>query len=273
MDFNLLKLQEKAINQALKGSWEEAIKTNLEIQKLTKDNIDVLLRLGYSYLQVGEYEEAKKSYLKALKIQPGNQIAKNNLEKIKILSLKKGKHVKNTGEKENLNPSLFLNVSGKTKIVALVNIGQANVLARLEVGEKTILKIKKRKIEVRNKNDEYIGAFPDDLSKRIMFFLENDSEYLVYIKESSKNCVEVFIKEERKGKKVEKFISFPKDIQENLKNITDENIEDNKKTDEDSNDEEVPFDIEKLAEELAETEKENFGAQEHFEEEKEEFDE
>jgi len=262
-------LQDKAIDQALKGNWEEAININNKIIEIDDTNLDSYLRIGYAYIQVGKYENAKKAFSKALKIQPANQIAKNNLEKVKILSEKKSK--KNIQKNVCYNPSLFLQIAGKTKLVPLVNIGQAKALVQLEVGEEVYLKIKKRRIEIRTKGDEYIGAFPDDLSKRIMFFLDAKSEYLIFVKEASKNYVEVFIKEEKKGKKVEKFISFPKDIQESLKNI-EENSDNSSESIDEENDKDLPIDLEKLAEELAESETEKEGiSAEQFEEEKEDF--
>ncbi|OGK18107.1 hypothetical protein A3D80_02150 [Candidatus Roizmanbacteria bacterium RIFCSPHIGHO2_02_FULL_40_13b] len=219
MDIALAKLHEKANDAALVGDFILAIKLNQDIIRETPGDSDAYLRLGFAYLQTGDFISSKQAYRQALKIEPMNQIARNNLDKIKILE----KDTDNTsllaseGPVHSVNPNLFLNVLGKTKEVTLVNIGQADVLAKLKIGELVEFKIKKRRVEVRDTNNEYIGALPDDISKRLIFFLEADSSFLVYIKAASKNYVDIFIKEEKKGAKVRGFATFPKNIQDDLK--------------------------------------------------------
>ena len=45
-----------------------------------------------------------------------------------------------------------------------------------------------------------------------MYFLENESEYQIYIQEATLSNIIVFIREISKGKKVERLVSFPVDI-------------------------------------------------------------
>jgi len=112
-----------------------------------------------------------------------------------------------------------MHTEGRTRIVTLSNIGQADVLAMLKIGEHVFLKSKKRRIEVRNKKGDYIGCLPDDISKRLAFFIEAKTEYDTIIKAATKNSVDVFIKETVKGAKVKHYISFPENIQDDLKKI------------------------------------------------------
>ncbi|EKE13822.1 MAG: tetratricopeptide TPR_2 repeat protein, partial [uncultured bacterium] len=204
---NLEFLEEEAINEALKGNYKKAIEVNKQIISDNPSYLDAHLRLGFAYFQINNFNCAKRYYQNALKIQPANQIAKNNLEKIRILG-KKGKDKNDKKNNTPLDPNLFLNIFGKTKVIPLVNLGQINLLAKLKVGQKINLKIKKRRLEVRNKQKEYIGALPDDISKRLIYFILAKSSYSAYIKETSKKHVDIFVKEETKGKKVTKLISF-----------------------------------------------------------------
>ena len=168
-----------------------------------------------------------------------------------------------------------MNISGKTRVITLINIGQADVLAKLKIGQKVTLKIKKRRVEVRTDDNEYVGALPDDLSKRLALFLEAGSEYATFIKEASKNIVDVFIREEKKGRRVTKYISFPKNIQDSLKSMIDD---DEKPEDEDAealeedttDDEEQPVDLEQLAEAVEDSDIYNVGAHEEEDEEEQE---
>ncbi len=226
MELQIEKLHNQAVNSALARNWDEAIRLNQKILGFNDENIDALLAISYAYMEKGDLKKARLSYKKALKVDPTNIIARNNSEKIAIL-LRKGSHDHNadTGEVV-MDPEIFINIKGKTRAVTLINIGQAAVLAKLKIGEKVELKVKKRRLEARNKKGEYIGCLPDDVSKRLIFFLEADSLYDTYIKSSTKNSVDIFIREKSKGSKVEHYISFPDNIQDDMKTFMGKDDED-----------------------------------------------
>lgn len=214
MDLQIEKLQNAAIDAAIKNNWDKAITMNNQILGLDKDNLDATLALGYAMLQSGNLEAARKSYKHALQLDPTNVIARNNLDK--ILVLLKGP-TDGIVKEIKLDPNAFMNVRGRTKVITLLMIGQAQALANLHVGEEVELKEKKRRLEVRTKTGEYIGALPDDISKRLMFFLESGCTYSVIIKASTKNSVDVFVKEDKLGKKVRNYVSFPDNIQDDMR--------------------------------------------------------
>lgn len=204
---NLGVLEEQAVDAAISNNWERAIELNKQIIEQDKSNLGAYLRLGFAQLQANKLEDAVKAYKKALKLQPKHQIATENLERIEIL-LKQSTPEKKK-EKKSLNPNIFLEIPGKTKTVPLSNLGQKQHLAELYVGEEVDLKNKKRRLEVRTMTGDYIGALPDDICKRLSFFLENESVYQTFIKEASLSRIVVFIKEVSKGEDVKGYISFP----------------------------------------------------------------
>lgn len=256
MNKQLSQLHDQANNAAVAGNFAEAIRLNEEIITLSPDDVDAYLRLGFAFLQKKELELSKKAYKQALKLEPINQIARNNLDKIKILEKGPNAHLLDHSDQDmSLNPNLFLNILGKTKEITLVNIGRADVLATLKIGQYVELKVKKRRVEVRDNAHEYIGALPDDISKRLIFFLDAGSTFIVYIKAASKNSVDIFVKEEKKGAKVKGYTSFPKNIQDDLKDMSSdtEHSQETDETTEQSNDEdesmmhESEVDLEALA--------------------------
>lgn len=247
---DLQRLEQQAINTAIQTKWEEAIDLNKKILKLDKKNNDAHLRLAFALLQANKIALAKKYYKAALKLQPGNRSITENLERIKILELKKNKSPKD--KSVNLDPNLFLETPGKTRSIVLVNPGQKNILAQLTIGQKVVLIPKKRKIEVRTQNKEFVGSLPDDISKRLSIFIKAGSEFSVYIKEANLNRVVVFVREERKGKKVMKYTSFPTNIQSKLTEMSKEDESGGNEEDLEASE----IDLEKLAEVLATEEKE-----------------
>ncbi len=245
---NIQNLEQIAINSAITSDWELAIKSNEKILNRDKKNVDAHLRLGFAYLQKGKIKKAKDSYRKAQKLQPGNYLIAENLERIKILESKKISRLSPT----NLNPYAFIEIPGKTKTVTLVNNGQKIVLAGLSIGQEVWLLPKKRRVEIRTKNKEYIGCLPDDISKRLNIFMKAGSQFSCFIKETSLKSVSVFLKEEKRGKRVARYASFPINTQGNLANI---NLADDEGKD-DETEEISDNDLERLAETLSSEDKE-----------------
>jgi len=239
-------LEQKAIDAAIKFEWDLAIELNKKIIALEKKNVGAYLRAGFAYMQLKKFNEAKKYYKIALKIQSSNTVAKENLEKIKILGTRKTK--KNITNNLNLDPNLFLEIPGKTRTFFLVNLGQKNILAQVNTGEEVYLKPKRKKIEIRTKDNDYVGSLPDDISKRLIFFLKVGSHYRCFLKEISLNKVVIFIREEKKGQKVSRFLSFPTNIQTNVANLVEEEEEESEDL--------AQNDIEKLADTLTVTNEE-----------------
>lgn len=240
-----INLEKQAVDAAISLQWNDAIKLNKKIVSLEKKNVDAYLRLAFAYLQLGRIRLAKKYYRQALKYQPHNYVILENLERIKVLETKKISHIKASA----FNPFLFIDIPGKTMFVTLVNCGQKSVLARLTVGQELALIVKKRRIEVRTKEKDYIGCLPDDLSKRLMVFIKAGSDYCCYIKEAGLKFTTVFLKEVSKGKKVAKYISFPTNIQANLSFI---GLDKDDETQEEEGEDTTSSDLEKLAESLTE---------------------
>lgn len=247
-------LEQEAIDAAVHRNWEIAIQKNKELLKLDHNGIDTFLRLGFAYLQQNKLEEAKKYYKKALRLQPQHQVARENYERIIVLE-QRGSKGMSTNQNE-LNPTLFLEVPGKTKNVCLVNVGQKQAVAEVNIGEKVYLKPKRHRIEVRSGQNSYIGSLPDDISKRILYFMKAKSEYDAYIKEASMNRVVVFIQEKKLGKKVSHFASFPHRTKEQTYGITIQEQQE-KETDNDTEQEDDQSDFEKMLNgEIPENEKE-----------------
>lgn len=263
MEIKIQNLHNQAVDAALDHNWQKAIELHKKILDISPNNIDAFLGLGFAYMQFGDLTQAKNYYKKALDVDPINIIARNNLDKLVILSKKGHSHA--TVDKNDfvMNPEIFMNIKGKTRTIVLLNLGQSEVIAGLKIGERVFLKNKKRRLEIRNKKEEYVGCLPDDISKRLLFFLESSSEYEVIIKEATKSNVEIFVRELKKGSKVKNFISFPDNIQDDMKRIIgkqdddEESIEVIELTDDDFEEDAVD-DIDRLASELDEDEDDTF---------------
>lgn len=190
-----------AITAALSHDWENAISINQEIIKENKEDISALNRLGYAFTQLGKLDDAKKLYRKILTIDKYNLIAQKNLDRITALSkTKKGVSRKQT-QKNSLSPGLFIEEPGKTKTVNLINIATAASVSHLDIGDIISLSPKKHSIDVRDGENTYIGALPDDISFRLLRFLQAGNTYQVCIKSVAKGAISIFIREQTRGKR------------------------------------------------------------------------
>ena len=138
MEIKIQNLHNQAVDAALDHNWQKAIDLNKRILEISPENIDAFLGLGFAYMQMGTFNEAKKYYTKALDIDAINIIARNNLDKLLILSKKGGPHTATDKRDFVLSPDTFMNVKGKTRTIVLLNLGLAEVIAGLKIGERCV---------------------------------------------------------------------------------------------------------------------------------------
>ncbi len=197
-------LLDDAIQAALQQDWKTAITLNTEILKTEKKNVDATNRLGFAYLKSGQIKKAKETFEKVLALDRYNQIANKNLQK--LTALKKGGQL--TTNSSDISPLLFLEEPGKTKVVDCINTAPMKTLTSLTCGQEVYLKPKKHTIEVRDQHENYLGALPDDVAFKMIKFITAGNTYSIFVKGVSKNCISVFIRELKRGKKLQNQPSF-----------------------------------------------------------------
>ncbi len=196
-------LAQKAINLALAGEWREAVKVNLEILKKNSTDTEALNRLAKAYAELGEIQKAKTITAKVIRIDPTNTIAQKCLEKWKSF--------KNIGQNgtQSISVDSFLEESGKTKIVGLLNLGDSKLFVSLDPGREVKINPYAHRISVVTHDDKYIGRLPDDLSARLRNLIKAGNKYQILIKSIEPKEVVVFIRELTRGKTVQNILSFP----------------------------------------------------------------
>ncbi|HSW47585.1 MAG TPA: hypothetical protein VLG67_00745 [Candidatus Saccharimonadales bacterium] len=195
----MISLKSQAIQTALVGDWHNAINLNELILKEYPDDINTLNRLGFALLSVGNAKDAKTVYEKVLSLDMKNPIAIRNIKRLD------GKN--STKSNITLN-NLFIEETGKTKIIELVNIADKKVIADLRSGEKISIRIKRNKIFALDTEDRYIGMLPDDIGRRLTEFMNGGNIYDAYIWTVDDNKICIFIREVKRAKKYTNQPSF-----------------------------------------------------------------
>lgn len=182
-------LAQRAVDLALSGDWNGALKINQEILTQNPNDTEALNRMARCYSELGNPTEAIKTSQKVLKIDPENSIAQKCF--LKWNDVKPGKN-KLTGPNA---AELFLEESGKTRIIPLLNLGSPDIFSGLDSGQEVSLSAYAHKVSVTDSEGKYIGRLPDDLAARIKNFLKKGNKYQVLIKSIDPKNVSVFIRE------------------------------------------------------------------------------
>lgn len=224
----------QAIDIALKGDWVKALEINKILLEENPNDVEALNRIGLAYTVLGKHDKAKKAYQKVLEIDSLNSIALKNIKKF---SKNSKKAVVDIDFRVN---NIFLEETGKTKIVDLINLAQSEVLTTLRTGQSVELIIKRLKVFVTHKDKKYIGVLPDDIGKRLIKFIKGGNKYEAFIRSASHNSTTVFIRELKRALRFKDhpsfLITFEKPLLKKFKHKKE--AEKDTSEDEDSNQEE-----------------------------------
>lgn len=194
-------LKDQAIKSALNQDWETAIDLNLEILIDNENDIATLNRLGFAYLQNGNFQEATQAYQKVVSIDKFNPIATKALKKLSQNPQKPHSRPKAVN-------TCFIEEPGKTKTVQLVRLGNANTINHLSVGEPVNLHYKKRRITIETEDKQIVGCLPDDLSFKLGRLLSLGYTYQAFVKSTDPQRICVFIKETSRAEAGQNLPSF-----------------------------------------------------------------
>ncbi len=183
---------EQAIQLALQSRWEEAVAANEAILRLFPTDVDAYNRLGKALTGLGRYQEAREAYNSALALDPGNSIARKNLDRLTHLGEEAASPP--APEQQKLEPQLFIEETGKTGVATLYRI-EAATLARMTAGDRVQLRADRNSLIVENARGEYIGEVEPRLGLRLLKLIEGGNQYAAAIASQAGPSSRVIIKE------------------------------------------------------------------------------
>ena len=192
-DVGRLKRQgaEQAIELALESKWEEAATLNRSIVQAAPADVDAWNRLGKALLELGRFREAFESYGRSLELDPVNQIAKRNLERLEGL---KDQEVSRGPSIARVAQDLFIEEVGKTGVTVL-QIASIDLMPTLTSGDEVYLKPLDDAISVESADGDYLGQLEPKLGLRLLRLIEGGSQYAAAVKSLNDQDVELIIKE------------------------------------------------------------------------------
>lgn len=207
-------INQEAIKAAVSNNWPLAIQHNQAILKDNPDDIPALNRLGIALSMSQKNTEAMKSFQKALKLDPRNQISKNNIDRLKV---NKSSGLINRSLKSTVS---FIEEPGKSKVIPLVSQGEPKVFSEITIGEDVNLVANKYKIKIISDNKHFIGYLPDNIARRLIELLKAGYKYKTTMKSVNPKLPYVFIQETHSSKRLKGAPSFPLDDLDHLPSLS-----------------------------------------------------
>ena len=180
---------DQAIQFAMQSRWDDAVAANRAIIAAFPREADAFNRLGKALSEVGKIKEAREAYQQALDIEPTNQIARKNLDRLASARAKA-----EPDKAQQVDASLFIEEMGKSGVSTL-KPANMKALATLSAGDEVALKNVGSRLTVETMGGEYISDIEPKLSMRLTKLMTGGNKYAAAVAGMGEDTVRVIIKE------------------------------------------------------------------------------
>jgi hypothetical protein len=180
---------EQAIQFAMQSRWEEAIAANRQIIASFPDDAGAYNRLAKALSETGKIKEAREAYQKTLELEPSNNIARKNLERLAAAKAKA-----EPDKAQQVDTSLFIEEMGKTGVTR-VKPQNLKLLATLSAGDEVALKTVGSRLTVETMAGEYLSDVEPRLAIRLTKLMDGGNQYAAAVAGIEEDSVRVIIKE------------------------------------------------------------------------------
>jgi len=200
------KSSKEAILLAMQGKWREAIAANESLLESAPDDVDVYNRLGRAYMELEEYPKAREYYEKAIALDPYNNIAQKNLNRLsQINDASSGSE----GASYTVEPKLFIEETGKAGTISLYRLAPPATLAKTVAGSKVNLRIESGSLIAENARGEYLGRVEPRHGQRLIKLMNGGNQYASSVISASETGVTIIIRETYQDASQAGILSFP----------------------------------------------------------------
>ena len=178
-----------ATQLALKSEWKKAITANKQILSMNKSDVSALNRIGKAQLELGKLKDSKKSYTKALQIDPLNAIARRNLkelEQMKDAKTLQGKK-QNTSNLEKLVRNEILIQTASRSAEFIIDKPNSRAIQNLVPGTELAITTSTNGIEITSTKKVSLGSIEPRSSIRLKTCIDGGSKFEVIFKENFEN--------------------------------------------------------------------------------------
>ncbi len=207
-------LPERAIALAMENRWSEAADVNRKIIELYPNDADAYNRLGKALLEMGRYRDALATYQRAVELDPNNIIARKNVERLAHLAEKAPEPGPEPAPAPDrgparINPTMFIEETGKTGVTTLVKPGRPELLIELTAGDHVELRVNNNALEVYDENGQYVGQVEPRLAKRLIGLIEGGNRYTAAVTQVVDSAISIIVREVYQHPSQRGKLSFP----------------------------------------------------------------
>jgi hypothetical protein len=157
-------------------------------------------------MELNRYEESREAYNHALRIDPTNGIAQKNLQRLEKLMEEAVAPEFTTGP---VDPSLFIEETGRTTTTSLVELASVEVLAKMNAGDIVDLRIEGNNVLVFNPAGEQLGRLEPKLRQRLIRLFNQGNQYSAVVTSVDDQSLRVIIRETYRDPSMGSRPSFP----------------------------------------------------------------
>lgn len=202
------QLIQEALDAALAGNWEEAVKINDEILGRFPREAEAMNRKGRALIELGQLSPAREAYSDALKADPANMIARRNLQRLETLH-NRADEARVVAETSIPRANVFIEEIGKTWVDELANPADNGLLAEIAPGSMLQLRQEENRLVVYSSDDSRLGEIEASTAHRIVQLMQGGNRYEVYALGTSGQSLRVILREVYKDPSLGSRLSFP----------------------------------------------------------------
>lgn len=204
-------VQQQAQQLAMNGEWEAAIELNREILEATPNDVQALNRLGKAYSELGRYSESYASYHQSITIDPANQIARRNLQRLEPLKNLEADDKVAERRHTQARQTMFIEEIGKTRVTEVLGLADNTTLARMASGDQVELRIEGKQVIVYSEDGLRLGNLEPRLAQRLMGLIDGGNRYSAAVTVVEPGLLRVIIRETYQHPSQAGRLSFPVD--------------------------------------------------------------
>lgn len=205
------QVQQQAQQLALSGDWEGAVELNRGILETTPGDVSALNRLGKALSELGRYGESYAAYSQSYQLDPANQIARRNLQRLEPLKNLQADEQAPERRHTQARQTMFIEEIGKTRVTELLKLADTTTLARMASGDQVELRIEGKQILVYSEDGLRLGQLEPRLAQRLITLIDGGNRYSAAVTVVEPGLLRVIIRETFQHPSQVGRLSFPVD--------------------------------------------------------------
>ena len=198
------QMSDQAVKLAVNSRWSEAATVNREYLSTFGDEPEALNRLGKALSETGQISEARANYGRAIELDPTNNIARRNLDRLASMT-----DTSAAGSAPSqLDTRLFVEETGAST-VAKLQAADADRAALLDAGDVVELQAQGNAVNVLTVGGEYVGMLEPKVGLRLSKMMAAGNQYAAAMVTVTVGGLRVMLRETFKHPSMIAKVSFP----------------------------------------------------------------